>query len=67
MARSQLKIDNAMSTLDGTRRMRFRDLGSCSGGGVGRVVISHELKEVSLTWIFIVVWLAFPNGSTGVV
>lgn len=42
----QVKIDNAMSALDGTRRMTFRDQGSCSGGGVGRVMASHELHEV---------------------
>lgn len=44
-----MKIDNAMSALDATRRMTFRDDDSCSGGGVGRAIISHELKEVSLT------------------
>eukprot|EP00904_Undaria_pinnatifida_P009091 jgi/Undpi1/5311/HiC_scaffold_2.g00592.m1 len=43
---SKLKNDNAMATLDAARRMSFRDHGSCSGGGVGRMLISHELKEV---------------------
>lgn len=45
---AQLKNDNAMATLDAARRMSFRDHGSCSGGGVGRMLISHELKEVRL-------------------
>lgn len=43
---SQMKIENAISVLDGATRMTFRDQGSCSGGGVGRVMISRELKEV---------------------
>lgn len=39
--------DFAMQTmLRGQRRCDFVDKGSCWGGGVGRVIISHELKRV---------------------
>lgn len=44
---AQLKIDFAMRTLDESRWMAFRNEGSCWGGGVGRVLVSYELKKVS--------------------
>lgn len=46
----QPKIDSATPTL-GASLMTFRDEGSCSGGGVGRVVIQYELKEVSIFFV----------------
>lgn len=45
-----------MSSLDGTRRMTFRDHGLCSGGGVGRVMTNFELKEIIFwcpTWALV--------------
>lgn len=44
----QLATDFAMtSLLQDTKRVAFRNHGSCWGGGIGRVMTSFELKYVS--------------------
>lgn len=37
----------AMSTMDASRLVTFRNHGSCWGGGVGREMVSDELQQVS--------------------
>lgn len=43
---SQLRMNYAMSTMDGSRLVTFRTHGMCWGGGVGRVMTRYELIQV---------------------
>ncbi|CAM9232289.1 unnamed protein product, partial [Laminaria digitata] len=44
---SFLRMNFAMSTMDSSRLVTFRNHGSCWGGGVGREMVSDELQQVS--------------------
>lgn len=51
MTLSKLRMTFAMSSMDGSRLVTFRDHGSCWGGGAGRAMMSYELKQVRLVTI----------------